>query len=115
MSLDRTALARAVARHGAVVRVVIASHKGSSPREAGAAMLVWAEGAGFGQAGTIGGGALEWQAAERARALLEELAESAHKPRSHPPAPRGLRALETGVATPLPALPPTRPARLAGA
>lgn len=63
--LDRAALARAVARHGAVVRVVIAAHQGSSPREAGAAMLVW-EG---GQEGTIGGGALEWQAAARARAL----------------------------------------------
>jgi xanthine dehydrogenase accessory factor len=50
-----------------VVRVVIAAHQGSSPREAGAAMLVWDTG---GQSGTIGGGALEWQAARRARALL---------------------------------------------
>ena len=68
--LDRAALARAVARHGAVVRVAIAAHKGSSPREAGAAMLVWAEGDGFGQEGTIGGGALEWQAAETAGGML---------------------------------------------
>jgi xanthine dehydrogenase accessory factor len=58
-------MAEAVARHGTVVRVVIAAHQGSSPREAGAAMLVWAEG----QEGTIGGGALEWQAAATARAL----------------------------------------------
>lgn len=63
--LDRPALAAAVARHGTVVRVVIAAHQGSSPREAGAAMLVWADG----QEGTIGGGALEWQAAATARAL----------------------------------------------
>lgn len=63
--LDRPALAAAVARHSTVVRVVIAAHQGSSPREAGAAMLVWADG----QEGTIGGGALEWQAAATARAL----------------------------------------------
>lgn len=48
------------------MRVVIAAHEGSSPREAGAAMLVWEAG----QSGTIGGGALEWQALGRARALL---------------------------------------------
>jgi xanthine dehydrogenase accessory factor len=63
--LDRAELADVVARHGTVVRVVIAAHQGSSPREAGAAMLVW----GGGQAGTIGGGALEWQAAAAARAM----------------------------------------------
>jgi xanthine dehydrogenase accessory factor len=63
--LDRAALARAVARHGSVVRVVIAAHQGSSPREAGAAMVVWADG----QEGTIGGGALEWKATATARAL----------------------------------------------
>lgn len=63
---DRPALARAVARHGAVVRVVICAHQGSSPREAGAAMLVWRDG----QDGTIGGGALEYEAAASARAML---------------------------------------------
>lgn len=63
--IDRAALTDAVARHGKVVRVVIAAHQGSSPREAGAAMLVW----GGGQQGTIGGGALEWQATEQARTL----------------------------------------------
>ena len=56
----------AIAAHGPVARVVIAGHDGSSPREAGAAMLVWAGG----QSGTIGGGALEWEAANRARSLL---------------------------------------------
>jgi xanthine dehydrogenase accessory factor len=63
---DLTALSEAVATHGRVARVVIAAFKGSSPREVGAAMLVWQGG----QSGTIGGGALEWQAARRARALL---------------------------------------------
>jgi xanthine dehydrogenase accessory factor len=63
---DLIALRAAVSRHGAVARVVIADVKGSSPREVGAAMLVWASG----QSGTIGGGALEWQAAARARAML---------------------------------------------
>ncbi|MEL6235105.1 MAG: XdhC family protein, partial [Pseudomonadota bacterium] len=56
----------AVARHGVVVRVVVTGVVGSAPREAGAAMLVWARG----QSGTIGGGALEWEAAARARDLL---------------------------------------------
>jgi len=63
---DMGALTAAVAAQGAVARVVIAGFAGSSPREAGAAMLVWAGG----QSGTIGGGALEWQAAQAARALL---------------------------------------------
>jgi xanthine dehydrogenase accessory factor len=63
---DLDALRKAVADHGPVARVVIADVKGSSPREVGAAMLVWAGG----QSGTIGGGALEFQAATRARAML---------------------------------------------
>lgn len=66
MSFDRDALAAAIARHGAVARVVIAEARGSVPRETGAAMLVWPEG----QEGTIGGGALEWEAAARARDAL---------------------------------------------
>ena len=65
MSLDRAELAAAVAAQGSVVRVVIAAHQGSSPREAGASMLLWDGG----QSGTIGGGALEWQAAAMARAM----------------------------------------------
>ncbi len=63
---DLRALQETVAREGRVARVVIAAHDGSSPRETGAAMLVWASG----QDGTIGGGALEWEAVQRARAML---------------------------------------------
>lgn len=63
MGFDLGELKTAVAEHGRVVRVVIAAIKGSSPREVGAAMLVWHDG----QSGTIGGGALEYQAAEAAR------------------------------------------------
>ncbi len=63
---ERDALLDAVQQHGRAARVVIASFDGSSPREVGAAMLVWATG----QSGSIGGGALEWQAAARARAAL---------------------------------------------
>ena len=61
MSLDLPALATAVAAHGAVVRIVVVRTAGSAPREAGAAMLVWDAG----HSGTIGGGALEWQAMAR--------------------------------------------------
>jgi xanthine dehydrogenase accessory factor len=59
---DLRALQEAVATHGRVARVVVAEVAGSTPREVGAAMLVW-EG---GQSGTIGGGALEFEAARRA-------------------------------------------------
>jgi len=60
---DLPALTAAVLAHGRVARVVIAAHDGSSPRETGTAMLVWAGG----QSGTIGGGALEHQATLAAR------------------------------------------------
>jgi len=63
VAFDLTELIALVARHGPVARVVVAAIKGSVPREVGAAMLVWPNG----QAGTIGGGALEFQAAEHAR------------------------------------------------
>lgn len=66
LPFDRAALARAVARKGRVVRVAVIQTRGSVPREAGAAMLVWDGG----QEGTIGGGALEWEAAARARECL---------------------------------------------
>lgn len=62
MAFDLAALQAAVAAHGRVARVVIADVQGSSPREVGAAMLVWDGG----QSGTIGGGALEYQAAAQA-------------------------------------------------
>ena len=63
-------LVLALGREPAVVRVVLATVRGSAPREAGAGMLV-------GQAvteGSIGGGQLEWQALAAARALLGESA-----------------------------------------
>lgn len=63
---DLSALAAAIAAHGRVARVVIAGVEGSSPREVGASMLVWDQG----QSGTIGGGALEFEAAAKARAML---------------------------------------------
>ncbi|PWE32095.1 xanthine dehydrogenase accessory protein XdhC [Maritimibacter sp. 55A14] len=66
MSFDAEALRAAIARHGPVARVVIAEVAGSAPREPGAAMLVWPGG----QSGTIGGGALEWEAAGIARDRL---------------------------------------------
>ncbi len=66
MMFDRDALQAAIDAHGPVARVVIAAHDGSSPREVGTAMLVWVGG----QSGTIGGGALEWEALARARAML---------------------------------------------
>jgi xanthine dehydrogenase accessory factor len=66
--LDLSALGAALEAHGRVARVVVAEARGSAPREAGAAMLVWAGG----QSGTIGGGALEWEAAARARDLLAQ-------------------------------------------
>ncbi|MEP5760518.1 MAG: xanthine dehydrogenase accessory protein XdhC [Litoreibacter sp.] len=62
MTLDLQTLRRAIETHGTVARVVVADVKGSVPREVGASMLVW-EG---GQSGTIGGGALEFDAASRA-------------------------------------------------
>ncbi|MEH7828495.1 xanthine dehydrogenase accessory protein XdhC [Gemmobacter denitrificans] len=65
---DRAGLLAALARHGRVVRVVLAEVQGSSPRGVGAAMLVWAEG----QEGTIGGGALEHMAVTRARDMLAD-------------------------------------------
>lgn len=64
--IDLSGLDEALVRHGRVARVVVAGVEGSTPREAGAGMLVWAQG----QAGTIGGGALEWQAVAAARAML---------------------------------------------
>ena len=66
---DVAALQHTIAQHGPVARVVIASVEGSAPREVGASMLVWADGQTLGQSGTIGGGALEWQAVTWARTM----------------------------------------------
>ncbi|MDV7142326.1 xanthine dehydrogenase accessory protein XdhC [Tropicimonas sp. TH_r6] len=62
MSFDLETLRKATTRHGRVARILVAEVKGSAPREPGASMLVW-EG---GQSGTIGGGRLEWDAAQDA-------------------------------------------------
>lgn len=67
MSLDLEALKAAVAGHGRVARVVVAAVQGSAPRDPGAAMLVWRDG----QSGTIGGGALEFEATKAARLALD--------------------------------------------
>jgi len=63
---DTDAVRAAITAHGPIARVVIAAVAGSSPREVGTAMLVWPQG----QPGTIGGGALEFQAVARAREML---------------------------------------------
>ena len=55
------------------VLVTLASVQGSAPREAGTRMLVYADGR---FSGTIGGGALEWQALAEAQALLRQGRES---------------------------------------
>ena len=67
MSFDLASLRHALTGRARVVRVVVARVDGSAPREAGAAMLVWEDG----QSGTIGGGALEFEAVARARAQLK--------------------------------------------
>lgn len=74
MSFGRNALSACVQTHGTVVRVLVASTKGSAPRDAGATMLVWQGG----QSGTIGGGALEHQASLRAREMLANGATATH-------------------------------------
>ncbi|OWU84592.1 molybdenum cofactor sulfurylase [Oceanicola sp. 22II-s10i] len=58
MAFELDLLRRRVAAEGRVVRVVIAEVRGSSPREPGAAMIVGPAGTD----GTIGGGALEFEA-----------------------------------------------------
>ncbi|GHF46756.1 xanthine dehydrogenase accessory protein XdhC [Seohaeicola zhoushanensis] len=65
MAFDLDDLRAAVTAHGRVARVLVADLRGSAPREVGASMLVWDSG----QSGTIGGGALEFEAARVARGL----------------------------------------------
>ena len=65
---DRAALRAALIHNPRVARVVVAAIEGSGPREVGASMLVWPGG----QSGTIGGGALEYQATGHALALLNQ-------------------------------------------
>ena len=66
MALDIDQLSRACSA-GPVVRVLIAEHKGSSPRETGTSMIVTQSLT----IGTIGGGALEFSAIKMARSLLK--------------------------------------------
>lgn len=66
MSFDRNLLDKCVETQGVVVRVLVTGTKGSAPRDAGTSMLIWQDG----QAGTIGGGALEYQASLQAREML---------------------------------------------
>ena len=62
MGINFETLRSNVRLHGKVARVAIVATRGSAPRETGTEMLVW-EG---GQLGTIGGGALEFQAIQEA-------------------------------------------------
>ncbi|WP_395688255.1 xanthine dehydrogenase accessory protein XdhC [Aestuariivirga sp.] len=59
-------IAGAIARQGSCAMVSVIRTEGSAPREAGARMVVSAEGF----HGTIGGGALEWKALAAAQGLL---------------------------------------------
>lgn len=58
---------RAALSAGPVAMVTVLATEGSAPRGAGTRMLVTA----YGQHGTIGGGRLEFQASEQARAILD--------------------------------------------
>src|SRR4051794_12606294 len=58
---------RFIAEQGGAVLVTLAECRGSSPREAGARMVVAPDG---GFTGTIGGGALEWIALAEAQSML---------------------------------------------
>lgn len=66
MSFDLPSLRAAVMAHGQVARVLVLETRGSTPRETGTSMLVWKDG----EAGTIGGGELEFQAIGIARDRL---------------------------------------------
>ncbi len=74
MSFRLAEITNSVSAHGNVVRVLVTGTKGSAPRDAGATMLVWHDG----QSGTIGGGALEYLAANRAREMLDTGPQAAH-------------------------------------
>jgi len=71
MTLSAADIDEFIARAGGVASVILAeltAIRGSSPREAGAFMLISATA----QAGTIGGGALEYMVIDRARQVLNE-------------------------------------------
>lgn len=62
------ALLACLQQEPAVIRVLVTQLRGSGPREPGACMLATRAS----QIGTIGGGRLEWQALQQARALLQD-------------------------------------------
>lgn len=66
MTLDVARLGTLIAEHGRVARVLVVEARGSVPRGAGTSMILWDGG----MEGTIGGGALEWQAIDAARSTL---------------------------------------------
>ena len=66
--LSADEIAETIRREGRAVVVLVASARGSTPREAGAAMLVTARET----RGTIGGGSVEHRATEIARRMLAE-------------------------------------------
>ena len=66
MAIDLSELEKQVIKYGGVVRIVITDIKGSTPpRGVGTSMLVWATEV----SGTIGGGALEYQAIKTVRCI----------------------------------------------
>ncbi len=67
MTAPYRALCEAIAAEGSAALITLVRCEGSSPREAGARMVVRPSGRFL---GTIGGGALEWEALRRARAQL---------------------------------------------
>lgn len=74
MSIDLAELQNQIKRHKAIARVTVLKSSGSTPRDAGASMNIWANG----QSGTIGGGALEYKATEIARKRLAERITTPH-------------------------------------
>ena len=65
-----------------VVRMAVATVKGSAPREPGATLLYWKDAAGkLHGAGSIGGGHLEWRAMQIAGHLLDATHASPHTER----------------------------------
>ncbi|CTQ49574.1 xanthine dehydrogenase accessory protein XdhC [Jannaschia donghaensis] len=66
VTLDVDGLTALIAAHGSIARILVVDARGSVPRGAGTSMVVWADGSD----GTIGGGALEWQAITAARQTL---------------------------------------------
>lgn len=73
-----TALMRALQCDPVVVRIAVATVRGSAPREPGVSMLV----AQSGLVGTIGGGRLEWEALAAGRALLGDVGRAVRVQRS---------------------------------